>query len=178
MVRLIVHNSARTCRAFESYKMSTDGEIQGVGLLLANDPRSNKLVVIAPMHDGPAEKAGIQQGDELVAIDGKLTNTMDKDLAGALLRGRAGTSVHLQVYFLPRLQLLSSWCCVLCRTMRAVAAGATCVPRCGRRTTGACEMRVKCRSAGRQPHCRVCPRGRCPPPPSRRPPRPQRRSDR
>ena len=46
--------------------MSSDGEVQGVGLLIAADPTSGKLVVLAPIQGGPADRAGIQPGDEVI----------------------------------------------------------------------------------------------------------------
>lgn len=45
--------------------MSSDGEVQGVGLLIASDPSSGKLVVLAPIVGGPADRAGMLPGDEV-----------------------------------------------------------------------------------------------------------------
>ena len=45
--------------------MSSDGEVQGVGLLIAADPSSGRLVVLAPIQGGPADRAGILPGDEV-----------------------------------------------------------------------------------------------------------------
>ena len=36
-----------------------------MGLLIAADPTSGKLVVLAPIQGGPADRAGIQPGDEV-----------------------------------------------------------------------------------------------------------------
>jgi PDZ domain len=68
-----------------------------VGLLLANDRGSKHVVVVAPMRNGPAERAGLRQGDQLLQIDGQRTEDMDSHSAGLLLRGKTGSSVNVQV---------------------------------------------------------------------------------
>lgn len=45
--------------------MSSDGELQGVGMLIALDPDSGRLVVLTPIKGGPADKAGVLPGDEV-----------------------------------------------------------------------------------------------------------------
>ena len=53
------------CREYANFRVSSDGEVQGVGLLIAADPTSGKLVVLAPIQGGPADRAGIKPGDEV-----------------------------------------------------------------------------------------------------------------
>lgn len=57
---------------------------------------SSSLVVIAPAPGGPADKAGIRPGDEILAIDGTPTSSLSLYAAGALEgvpgRGRMGPS--------------------------------------------------------------------------------------
>jgi hypothetical protein len=52
-------------REYADFRVSSDGEVQGVGLLIAADPNSGRLVVLAPIQGGPADRAGIQPGDEV-----------------------------------------------------------------------------------------------------------------
>lgn len=52
-------------REYASFRMDSTGELQGVGLLIASDPSSGKIVVLAPLRGSPAEKAGIMPGDEV-----------------------------------------------------------------------------------------------------------------
>ena len=57
------------CSEYADFRVSSDGEVQGVGLLIASDPSNGKLVVLAPITGGPADRAGIKPGDE-VSING------------------------------------------------------------------------------------------------------------
>ena len=54
-----------------------------------------RLVVIAPLADSPAEHAGLQSGDFVLAVDGESTvgTTMEDQISK--IRGEAGTSVTL-----------------------------------------------------------------------------------
>ncbi|CAL5229708.1 g13081 [Coccomyxa viridis] len=81
---------------YANFRVSSDGEVQGVGLLIAADPTSGKLVVLAPIQGGPADRAGIQPGDEVLQIDGNTTEGWDGDRAAKLLRGTSGSSVMVK----------------------------------------------------------------------------------
>ncbi len=56
---------ALACREYADFRVSSDGEVQGVGLLIAQEPSSGRLVVLAPIRGGPADKAGVLPGDEV-----------------------------------------------------------------------------------------------------------------
>lgn len=63
-----MHRSGKlsvACREYADFRVSSDGEVQGVGLLIAADPNSGRLVVLAPISGGPADRAGVQPGDEV-----------------------------------------------------------------------------------------------------------------
>ncbi|KAK9811756.1 hypothetical protein WJX72_009554 [[Myrmecia] bisecta] len=81
---------------YRDFRVSSDGEVQGVGLLIAADPQSGKLVVLAPISGGPADRAGMRPGDEVVTIDGRSTDGWDGDQAAQFLRGRQGSSVTVR----------------------------------------------------------------------------------
>ena len=74
---------------------SINSEINGVGLLIASDPVSGKHVVLNPISGGPAARAGIQKGDEIVRVNGTALETSDE--VGKALRGRQGSSVELEI---------------------------------------------------------------------------------
>lgn len=81
---------------YADFRVSSDGEVQGVGLLIAQDPSSRKLMVLAPLKGSPAERAGLEPGDEVLSIDGNVVDTTwTGDRAAHFLRGSTGTSVRV-----------------------------------------------------------------------------------
>merc|ERR1711977_654371 len=85
-------------KEFKDFRVKNDGELQGVGLLIASEPGSGRLVVLSPIDGSPAAKAGILPGDEIAFINGRPTRgVMDGDKASGYLRGRHGTSVTVKL---------------------------------------------------------------------------------
>jgi carboxyl-terminal processing protease len=82
---------------FKNMQVETSGELTGVGIQLALDEATKKLVVIAPIEGTPAAKAGVLAKDVIVKINGKSTDGMDVSDAVSLIRGQAGTEVTLTV---------------------------------------------------------------------------------
>lgn len=74
---------------------SLQGEYEGVGMSL--EMVDNKIMVISPFKDSPAEKAGIKPKDIIEKIDGTSTSGMDIGEAVKLIQGTAGTSVTLTI---------------------------------------------------------------------------------
>lgn len=73
------------------------GKFGGVGIVLSlKDPK--KLVVLRPIKNTPADKAGILPGDVVTKIDNVDTLAIDQDKAVALMRGDPGTKVTLALY--------------------------------------------------------------------------------
>ena len=61
-----MHWAAAPRREYADFRVSSDGEVQGVGLLIgASDGR---LLVVAPILGGPADRAGVLPGDEVGAL--------------------------------------------------------------------------------------------------------------
>jgi carboxyl-terminal processing protease len=82
---------------FQNMQVDTSGELTGVGLQLTQDEKTKKLVVISPIEDTPAFKAGIQSKDIITKIDGKSTEGMDTNQAVNLIRGPVNTGVTLTI---------------------------------------------------------------------------------
>jgi carboxyl-terminal processing protease len=82
---------------FKNMQVETSGELTGVGIQLTQDEQTKKLVVISPIEDTPAFKAGIQSKDIITKIDGKSTEGMDTNQAVNLIRGQVNTEVTLTV---------------------------------------------------------------------------------
>lgn len=80
----------------KQFKETLKGSFSGIGAEMGID--GGLIVVIAPLQGSPAEKAGVQAGDAIVAIDGKsLTETTSLDDAVQIIRGPKGTQVKLTV---------------------------------------------------------------------------------
>jgi len=82
---------------FNNMKVDTSGELTGVGIQLTQDEETKQLVVVSPIEDTPAFKAGILSKDIIIKIDGTSTEGMDVNQAVSLIRGKPGTSITLTV---------------------------------------------------------------------------------
>ncbi|MGV2389046.1 MAG UNVERIFIED_CONTAM: PDZ domain-containing protein [Microcystis novacekii LVE1205-3] len=69
----------------------------GVGIQLTKDEKTKQLVVVSPIEDTPASKAGVLPKDVIIAIDGKSTEGMELDQAVSMIRGKVGTSVKITI---------------------------------------------------------------------------------
>jgi carboxyl-terminal processing protease len=86
-----------TPEEFKNMQVDTSGELTGIGITISQDEKTKQLVVIAPIEDTPAFKAGILSKDVILKIDGKSTNGMDTNQAVSLIRGEPGTKVNLTI---------------------------------------------------------------------------------
>lgn len=73
----------------------TTGKYGGVGMEIGR--RKKKVVVITPMPDSPAKRAGILPGDVIIEIDGEATIDLSSTQVSKKLRGKVGTEVHLKI---------------------------------------------------------------------------------
>lgn len=70
-------------------------KISGIGVLIQPDPATKYIQAYYVVPGTPAEKAGLQSGDEITAINGISTKGFSTDEASKRLRGRAGTAVRI-----------------------------------------------------------------------------------
>lgn len=82
---------------FKNMQIDTSGELTGVGIQLTQDEETKKLVVISPIEDTPAFRAGILAKDIITKIDGKSTEGMDSNQAVTLIRGSVNTEITLTI---------------------------------------------------------------------------------
>ncbi|KAM7263912.1 hypothetical protein ACFE04_001595 [Oxalis oulophora] len=85
-------------KEYQSFRIGSDGSLQGVGLYINVEPRTGHLVVLSCVEGSPAARAGIHEGDELIEINGERLDGVDSEGAALRLRGRAGTSVTIKVH--------------------------------------------------------------------------------
>ncbi|MDD5710943.1 MAG: S41 family peptidase [Candidatus Colwellbacteria bacterium] len=81
----------------DAQKFSDDinGSFSGIGAEIGI--RDEQLIIIAPLKDSPAEKAGVQVGDKVLAIDGISTVGISTEEAAKKMRGDAGTTIVLRI---------------------------------------------------------------------------------
>ncbi len=73
----------------------TSGNYAGLGIQI--DVRDGWITVVAPLPETPAERAGIETGDQIIEVDGKSTKGWNSDQAVKALRGEAGSQVLIRV---------------------------------------------------------------------------------
>lgn len=82
-------------KEFADETSSIKGSLKGIGIQIG--VKDGKLMVIAPIEDTPAEKAGLLADDEILEIDGVSTKGITVDKAADKIRGKEGTQVTLLV---------------------------------------------------------------------------------
>ena len=82
-------------KALEEENMEMEGEYGGLGIYMAS--RDGRTIVIAPIEDTPADRAGIKPLDEIIKVDEKNVMGMESDEVVKMLRGPAGKPVTIQI---------------------------------------------------------------------------------
>lgn len=81
----------------KEYMENTMGNFVGIGIYMVKNTDSNKIQVLAPIKNTPAEKAGILPGDLIVSVDGVQYTADDMSIASTKIKGEEGTSVKLEI---------------------------------------------------------------------------------
>ncbi|QQR69465.1 MAG: S41 family peptidase [Alphaproteobacteria bacterium] len=89
------HSAYMNAKAFKDIQTVTRGEFGGLGIEVTME---NSIVkVISPLDETPAAKAGLQSGDLITHIDGKLVTELTLSEAVDRMRGPPGTNIKLTV---------------------------------------------------------------------------------
>ena len=84
-------------KSYRRMVIETEGrEFGGLGIYIIL--KEHKLIIVAPMEDGPADKAGIKRGDVIMFIDNKPTSGLSRPESIKLLQGKAGSEVTLTIH--------------------------------------------------------------------------------
>jgi carboxyl-terminal processing protease len=89
------HTRYLSPEAERAAQQSMEGEIQGIGAEV--EAVDDNIVIVSPIEGSPAEAAGLLPGDILRQADGVELTGMNLFDAAQLVRGPAGTAVHLVV---------------------------------------------------------------------------------
>jgi carboxyl-terminal processing protease len=89
------HSAFMPPDVYKEMQVDTKGEFGGLGIQIGL--KEQRLTVIAPIEDTPADRAGIKAGDRILKIDG--VSTKDVNLMDAVnkMRGPKGTKVTLTI---------------------------------------------------------------------------------
>ena len=71
------------------------GEYEGIGVWVEHP--EGRFTIVSPIAGSPADRAGLQPQDVIVAADGTKLEGLENDAAMSLIRGPAGTSVTLTI---------------------------------------------------------------------------------
>ena len=89
------HSSFLKPEEYKELQVETKGKFGGLGIEITT--RDGILTVVSPLEGTPADKAGIQAGDQIVKIDEQPTQDMSLTEAVQKMRGAKGTKVKLTI---------------------------------------------------------------------------------
>ena len=80
---------------YKKLKDHTDGTFGGIGVVMSFNDK--KVEIISVMDGTPGQSAGLKEGDEILAVDGKSVQEMPPEEIAMNVRGDAGTQVVLTI---------------------------------------------------------------------------------
>lgn len=87
-----------TKKEMKTIMEETNGNFVGIGVYMTKDLEKNAILIIKPIENSPAEKAGILPGDLITKVN-DVEYTGDKlEEASNKIRGEEGTKVKLEIY--------------------------------------------------------------------------------
>lgn len=89
------HTSYMDPDQFQQANIPLEGEYEGIGAWV--DPDAEYLTIVSPMPGSPAEEAGLQPGDQIIAVDGEDMTGIDGNLVIRRVLGPAGSEVVLTI---------------------------------------------------------------------------------
>lgn len=87
------HTAYMDPEQYDQASIGLAGEYEGIGAWVDTDGKF--LTIVAPMPGSPAEKAGIEPGDEVIAVDGDDVTGLDPSLVVQRVLGPKGSTVRL-----------------------------------------------------------------------------------
>lgn len=82
-------------KVFEQLKRHTDSTYEGIGVTIST--KSDVLTIVTAREDGPAARAGILPGDQILKINNQLTEDLGIAQAVNLLKGKPGEALLLTI---------------------------------------------------------------------------------
>lgn len=90
------HSNYLSPKMYKTLMEQTEGSFAGIGVVMGMD-NEQKIHIVGIIENSPGQKAGLQEGDEILAVDGVPVTQMAFDEVAAHVRGQAGTDVVLTI---------------------------------------------------------------------------------
>ncbi len=81
----------------QDYIQDTMGNFVGIGVYMVKDTRTNQIMILTPIKNSPAEKAGIQPGDYIIALNEQECTADDMTAISTKIKGEEGTTIKLKI---------------------------------------------------------------------------------
>lgn len=81
----------------KDYLEDTMGNFVGIGIYMVKNTEANKIQILAPIKNSPAEKAGILPGDFIISVDGIQYKAEDMSLVSNKIKGEEGSNVKIEI---------------------------------------------------------------------------------
>jgi carboxyl-terminal processing protease len=91
------HSNYFSKKEMEDFKEDIKGKYAGVGMVIQKKT-DEPLIVVSPIEDTPAYKAGIKPKDKIISIDGESTYNLSSEESAKRLKGEKGSTVKIVVY--------------------------------------------------------------------------------
>lgn len=85
-----------TSEDYTALLQSYEGQGEGIGVRISENGEG-RLIVVYAEESGPAYKAGVRAGDEIVAVEGKSVSELGADTASKMLVGKKGSEAVFTV---------------------------------------------------------------------------------
>ncbi len=91
------HSSYYTPEMFKELMEDQEGHFYGLGMQVAKPAPTSPVLVVQPIPDTPAARAGLRSGDLILEIEGRPTSQMSIREAVKKLKGPLGTPVSITI---------------------------------------------------------------------------------
>ncbi|HEX2696503.1 MAG TPA: S41 family peptidase [Anaerolineales bacterium] len=89
------HSTYMDPQTYKDANAQLAGSYEGIGAYV--DTTGKYLTITSPIPGSPAEKAGLQPGDEIIGVDHKDVTGINPEIVRTRVIGPAGTTVHLTI---------------------------------------------------------------------------------